>query len=183
MVGFYFFLENFKNHSLHLTFSSKQLLLNRKLYSSKCFKQSAAYRIHGDKWMNYSFFLSHKLRCYTGISGPRKSCRSPSVPLGQVDEWKAKPSRFSIQGSLSELSRIVAAKTLKYPYRWQTVRFKLSYKEKQPIYTFPRCIVSPPPPPPGKWNHEGNVARSVKFIQLWSKRSKGKLHLQSAVWT
>ena len=35
---------------------------------------------------------------------------SPLAPLGQVDEWTAKPSRFSIQGSLSELSRIVALK-------------------------------------------------------------------------
>ena len=32
--------------------------------------------------------------------------------LGQIDEWTAKPSLFLIQGSLSELSRIVAAKTL-----------------------------------------------------------------------
>ena len=44
-------------------------------------------------------FLSHKLRTL--------------APLGQVDEWTAKPSRFSAQGSLSELSRIMAAKTLK----------------------------------------------------------------------
>ena len=58
--------------------------------------------------MNYNF-LSHKLRCYTGISGPKKSrnntrgkilyfftCvdtanqllirHSPSAPLGQVNE-------------------------------------------------------------------------------------------------
>ena len=38
---------------------------------------------------------------------------SPLAPLGQVDEWAAKPSRFSMQGSLSELSRTMAAKTLK----------------------------------------------------------------------
>ena len=65
-------------------------------------------------------YLSHKLRCYRGISGPEKSrnntrekisyfftCvdianqlltrHSPLAPLGQVDEWTAKPSRFSIQ--------------------------------------------------------------------------------------
>ena len=35
------------------------------------------------------------------------------MPLGQLDEWTVKPSRFSIQVSLSELSRIIAAKTLK----------------------------------------------------------------------
>ena len=32
---------------------------------------------------------------------------------------------------LSEFSRIMAAKTLKYPYRWQTMRFKLSKKGKK----------------------------------------------------
>ena len=63
--------------------------------------------------------LSHKLRFSTGISGPEKSrnnvrekisyfftCvdianqlltrHSPLAPLGQVDEYTAKPSRFSI---------------------------------------------------------------------------------------
>ena len=35
------------------------------------------------------------------------------APLGQVAESTSKPSRFSIQGSLSELSRIMAARTLK----------------------------------------------------------------------
>ena len=67
-----------------------------------------------------NIYLSHKLRCYAGISGPEKSrnntheemsyfftCvdksnqllthHSPLALLGQVDEWKAKPSRFSIQ--------------------------------------------------------------------------------------
>ena len=64
-------------------------------------------------------FLSHKLRCYTEISGPEKSRNntseklrcfftcvdianqlltrlSPLAPLGQFDEWSAKCSRFSI---------------------------------------------------------------------------------------
>ena len=64
--------------------------------------------------------LSHKLQCYTGICGPEKSCNnirekksyfftyvdianqlltrhSPLAPLGQVNEWTAKSSRFSIQ--------------------------------------------------------------------------------------
>ena len=67
-----------------------------------------------------NLILSHKLRCYIGISGPRKSrnstrekisyfftCvdianqlltrHSPLAPLGQVDEWMAKLSQFSIQ--------------------------------------------------------------------------------------
>ena len=65
-------------------------------------------------------YLSHKLRCYIGFSGLEKSrnntreknryfftCvdianqlqtrHSPLAPLGQVDEWTAKPSRFPIQ--------------------------------------------------------------------------------------
>ena len=88
------------------------------------------------KWNHWKKILSHKLRCYTGISGPGESCNNtrgkisyfftcvdianqlltrhpPLAPLGQVDDWTAKPSRFSIQDSLSELSRIVAVKSLK----------------------------------------------------------------------
>ena len=38
---------------------------------------------------------------------------------------------FSIQGCLSEFFQIVAAKTLKNLYRWQTVTLKLSYKRKK----------------------------------------------------
>ena len=40
---------------------------------------------------------------------------SPFAPLGQVDEWTAKPSPFSIRGCLSEFSRIMAAKIWKIP--------------------------------------------------------------------
>ena len=46
---------------------------------------------------------------------------SPLAPLGQVDKW------MNLNKScLSKLSRIMAAKTLKNLYRWQTMRFKLS---------------------------------------------------------
>ena len=71
-------------------------------------------------------FSSHKLRCSTGISGSEKSrnntCEkisyfftsvdianqlltrhSPLAPLGQVDEWTAKPSRFLNTSCLSKL--------------------------------------------------------------------------------
>ena len=64
---------------------------------------------HGKKYPIYYKHLSHKLRCYTRISGPEKSCNntrekmsyfltcvdianqllirhSPLAPLGQVDE-------------------------------------------------------------------------------------------------
>ena len=38
---------------------------------------------------------------------------------------------FSVQGCLSEFFQIVAAKTLKNLFRWQTVTLKLSYKGKK----------------------------------------------------
>ena len=50
----------------------------------------------------------------------------PFAPLGQVDEWTAKPSPFLIQRRLSESFRIMVAKTPKNPYRLQTGTFKLS---------------------------------------------------------
>ena len=56
---------------------------------------------------------------------------SPFAPFGQVDEWTAKPSPFSIQGSLLDFSQITAAKTLKNLYFLQTVTSKLSYKGKK----------------------------------------------------
>ena len=56
---------------------------------------------------------------------------STFVPLDQVDERTAKPSSFSIQGRLSEFFRIMAANTLKNPYRLQTVTFKLEGEEDQ----------------------------------------------------
>ena len=85
---------------------------------------------------------------YKGISSPEKGCNntrkrndlfphvfdianqlltrhSPFVQLGQVDEWTAKPSPFSIHGYFSEFSLTMAFKTLKSPNRLQTVMFKL----------------------------------------------------------
>ena len=81
---------------------------------------------------------SYEQGCYTNIYSPEKSRNithewkntiffsrvfdiasqlltrhSPFAPLGQVDEWTAKPSRFSIQGNLSELSRIMPARNIK----------------------------------------------------------------------
>ena len=42
--------------------------------------------------------------------------------------WRMNGKPFTILNTshLSELSRIMAAKTLRNPYRWQTMRFKLS---------------------------------------------------------
>ena len=100
-----------------------------------------------DSW-RHEKRLSYKLRCYKRISSPVKSRNntrekisyffhvfdianqlltrhSPFAPLGQVDEWTVKPSRFSIQGRLSKFFRI-AAKTLKNLYRSQAVTLELS---------------------------------------------------------
>ena len=47
--------------------------------------------------------------------------------------WRMNGKPFTILNTsrLSELSRIMAAKTLRNPYRWQTMRFKLSSKGKK----------------------------------------------------
>ena len=73
---------------------------------------------------------------------------SPFAPLGQVDEWTAKPSQFSIRGCLSEFSRIMAAKTLKNSYRYRQWRSnfpgrerKPKYEEKQPKLTYLVALV------------------------------------------
>ena len=102
----------------------------------------------------WKFFSLYKLRRYTRISSPKKShnkaseniryfssvfnianqlltSHSPFPPFGEVKEWTAKPSPFSIQARLKELTRIMAARTLKNPYRLQTVTFKLFYKRKK----------------------------------------------------
>ena len=60
---------------------------------------------------------------------------SPFAPLGQVDEWTAKPSPFSIQGCLSGCVRIMAA------YRQWRSNFprrerKPKYGEKTDSYVF-----------------------------------------------
>ena len=89
--------------------------------------------------LNFYHYLSNKLRRSTRISSSEKSCNNicekydtfsrvdianqlltrhtPFAPLGQVDEWKAKPSPFSILGRLWGYFRIMAAKNLKYSYR------------------------------------------------------------------
>ena len=65
--------------------------------------------------------------------------------------WWMKGKVFTIlnTSSLSELSRIMAAKTLKIPYRWQTVRFKLKKGRKtkvlkeKPKVTYSMALVLP----------------------------------------
>ena len=73
---------------------------------------------------------------------------SPFAPLGQVDEWTAKPSPFLVRGCLSEFSRIMAAKTLINSYRYRQWRSnfpgrerKPKYEEKQPKLTYLVALV------------------------------------------
>ena len=98
--------------------------------------------------------LSHKLRCYTEISGPGKSrnntrekisyffhvcwysqsAADTSLAFGALRSgWWMNGKAFTILNTscLSEGSRIMVAKALKNPYRWHTVRFKLSKKGKK----------------------------------------------------
>ena len=63
-------------------------------------------------WENIVFFL----RVFD-IANQLFTRHSPFAPVGQVDEWTAKPSPFSTQGRLSETLQIMAAKTLKHQYR------------------------------------------------------------------
>ena len=99
--------------------------------------------------------FSYRLQSHTTISSPEKSwnktrvwkkyyifsrvfdianqlrtLHSPFVPLGQVDEWTTKLLTFSIHGCLSKFPRIMAVKTLKNPYRLQTLTLKVSLKRK-----------------------------------------------------
>ena len=111
-------------------------------------------RYASDK-MHFIYYctLSHKLRCYTGISGLEKSRNNTrekisyflcwysqsaaytSLAFGATRSgWWMNGKAFTILNTscLSELSRIMAAKTLKNPYRWRTMRF--SRRGRKPIY-------------------------------------------------
>ena len=50
---------------------------------------------------------------------------SPLVPLGQVDEWTAKPSRFLMKVLCRDFLELWRLKHKKISYRWQTLRFKI----------------------------------------------------------
>ena len=110
-------------------------------------------RVHDEKPIKFSNgdepVLSYKLQCYTRIPALRKavtthvkkiryfftcvwyrqSAADTSLAFRTTRSgWWINGKAFTILNTscLSELSRIMAAKTLKNPYRWQTVRFKLS---------------------------------------------------------
>ena len=96
------------------------------------------------KWKVGEFDLSHKLRCYTGISGSEKSRNNTREKIfwwysqsaadmslafsATRSGWWMNGKAFTILNTsyLSELSRTMATKNLKNPYRWQIVWFKLS---------------------------------------------------------
>ena len=77
----------------------------------------------------------------------RLSLHSSFAPLGQVDEWTAKSSPFSIQGHLSEFLGLWRLKQFKIPYRLRTVTFKTfldrekneNKKRKTESYVFSGC--------------------------------------------
>ena len=82
--------------------------------------------------------LSYKLWFYTRISSPEKSHNITGEKIQYFLQcvWYCRLAMpfvlpFSVQGCLSEFFQIVAAKTLKNLFRWQTVTLKLSYKGKK----------------------------------------------------
>ena len=136
-----------ENRRYEESHSLKQVSENNK--GGKFLKKNWLWCCVGGRVSQGNLVLSYKLRCYTRISSPEKrrdntreklryfsrvfdianqllTRHLPFAPLGQVDEWTAKPSPFLIQRRLSESFRIMAAKTPKNPYRLQTVTFKLS---------------------------------------------------------
>ena len=91
-------------------------------------------------WKNIVFFHV----CWYSQSAADTSLAFGATRSG----WWMNGKAFTILNTscLSELSRIMAAKTLKNPYRWQTVRFKLSYKKtnilkEKPKVTYPVALV------------------------------------------
>ena len=94
------------------------------------------------------FTILYKPQCYSRIPSPEKSCNNtlkkydnfsrvwyrnqlltrhlPLAPVGQDDEWMAKPSPLFIRGCLLEFFHIMAVKTLRNLYGLWKVIFKLS---------------------------------------------------------
>ena len=95
------------------------------------------------------FTILYKPQCYSRIPSPEKSCNNTLkkydnfsrvwyrnqlltrhlllAPVGQDDEWMAKPSPFFIQGCLLEFFHVMAVKTLRNLYGLWKVIFKLSW--------------------------------------------------------
>ena len=95
------------------------------------------------------FTILYKPQCYSRIPSPEKSCNNTLkkynnfsrvwyrnqlltrhlllAPVGQDDEWMAKPSPFFIQDCLLEFIHVMAVKTLRNLYGLWKVIFKLSW--------------------------------------------------------
>lgn len=95
------------------------------------------------------FTTLYKPQCYSRIPSPEKSCNNTLkkynnfsrvwyrnqlltrhlllAPVGQDDEWMAKPSPFFIQDCLLEFIHVMAVKTLRNLYGLWKVIFKLSW--------------------------------------------------------
>ena len=95
------------------------------------------------------FTILYKPQCYSRIPSPEKSCNNTLkkynnfsrvwyrnqlltrhlllAPVGQDDEWMAKPSSFFIQGCLLGFFHVMAVKTLRNLYGLWKVIFKLSW--------------------------------------------------------
>ena len=80
--------------------------LRKKMFQPHCFLWEDPKQ---HTWKNTIYFLR-----VLDFANQLLTHHSPFAPLGRVDEWTAKPSPFSIQGRLTKLLRIRAAKTLKY---------------------------------------------------------------------
>ena len=77
-----------------------------------------------------------KKYCIVYVCWCSQSAAYTSLAFGATRSgWWMNGKAFTILNTscLSELSRIMAVKTLKNPYRWQTMRFKLSWKGKKTI--------------------------------------------------
>ena len=66
---------------------------------------------------------------------------SPLAPLGQVDEWTAKPSPFSIQGPLSEFFGLWLLKHWKIRIARRQLRSNFKIWKEKPKVTYPLALV------------------------------------------
>ena len=83
---------------------------------------------HVKKYLLFFFFFT----CWYSQSAAYTSLAFGTTRSG----WWMNGKTFTILNAscLSELSRIMAAKTLKNPYHWQTTRFNLPRRGRKPIY-------------------------------------------------
>ena len=86
-----------------------------------------------------------KKYCIVYVCWCSQSAAYTSLAFGATRSgWWMNGKSFTILNTscLSELSQIMAVKTLKNPYRWQTMRFKLSWKGKKTIIPKEKACVN-----------------------------------------